>query len=251
MSDKYLSALANANERIKDQRRALLAVTVLGVIGMVVVKAMPVRMQLNLSPSLRPGDVVEVRHGVAQVPPPNVYAFAYYIWQQVNRWSTNGQKDYGQQIYNMQNYLTPACLAQLTVDVQERNQAGELATRTRTLSEAPGQRYASWRVKTLSEDAWQVQLDLELFETIGAVPVKSALIRYPMRVVRYDIDPEKNPFGLAVDCFGAERPTRLQAADLPGAAALPGAKTAATNAGAQSGNPGAPVPTSLPRATAH
>jgi len=26
-------------------------------------------------------------------------------------------------------------------------------------------------------------------------------VRYPIKVVRLDIDPERNPFGLALDCY--------------------------------------------------
>jgi len=261
MAEKYLDALANANHRISDLKRALLALSLVAVVGMYLIKLPPTHLRLNVSPSLRPGDVVDIRQGRDPVPVPNVYAFSYYVWQQVNRWSVNGLKDYPQQIFNLQHYLTPACLAQLNADARERSAAGELSSRTRSLNEAPGQRFADWRVTTQSDDAWYVLLDLELTETLASAPVKNAFIRYPLRVVRYDIDPEKNPFGLALDCFGAKRPQRLQPEELgsrPGASAAKGAATKAKTGAAPAGGartapargPGAgdaPAPATLPR----
>ena len=72
------------------------------------------------------------------MPKPNVYGFAYYIWQQINRWQTDGVKDYGQQIFNMQYYLTPRCQAQLQADMETRQGKGELRKRTRQITEIPG-----------------------------------------------------------------------------------------------------------------
>jgi len=35
-------------------------------------------------------------------------------------------------------------------------------------------------------------------------------VRYPLRIVRFDADREKNPFGLAIDCFDdVAQPSRL------------------------------------------
>ena len=44
--------------------------------------------------------------------------------------------------------------------------------------------------------------------------IKNVLIRYPIKVVRYNINPETNPWGLALDGFGSEGPKRLTEADL-------------------------------------
>ncbi|EAN5736395.1 DUF2895 family protein, partial [Salmonella enterica] len=43
--------------------------------------------------------------------------------------------------------------------------------------------------------------------------VKRALTRYPLRVVKWEGDPERNPFGLALDCY-AGTPQRLQVSGL-------------------------------------
>ena len=44
--------------------------------------------------------------------------------------------------------------------------------------------------------------------------VKQTAIRYPLRVVRLSVDPETNPWGLALDGFATEGPQRLSEAEL-------------------------------------
>ena len=48
-------------------------------------------------------------------------------------------------------------------------------------------------------------------EYLGSEQVKRALVRYALKVVRMDIDPEHNPFGLALDCY-ASAPQRIEPA---------------------------------------
>ena len=31
--------------------------------------------------------------------------------------------------------------------------------------------------------------------------MKRVVVRYPLRVVRFDLDPERNKWGLALDCY--------------------------------------------------
>ncbi|MCB2069980.1 MAG: DUF2895 family protein, partial [Ottowia sp.] len=44
--------------------------------------------------------------------------------------------------------------------------------------------------------------------------------RYALKVVRMDIDPEHNPFGLALDCY-ATGPQRIEAAQAPASTVKP------------------------------
>jgi hypothetical protein len=77
--------------------------------------------------------------------------------------------------------------------------------------EIPGLGYRPERVQVLGGNAWKALVDLQLQETQSGVTVKDTYIRYPLRVVRYDVDREKNPWQLAIDCFGTDRPARLDA----------------------------------------
>ncbi|MFP1817359.1 PFL_4703 family integrating conjugative element protein [Lonsdalea quercina] len=145
-----------------------------------------------------------------EVPPGNVYAFAFYIFQQINRWPTDGDQDYLRNLAALKAYLTPACQTQLELDYRQRRDAGELRDRVRGVYEIPGRGFHHKRVEVLDRDRWTVTLDLTVDEYFRAEPVKRALARYPLSVVRYDVDAEKNPWGLALDCF-AKPPQKLEA----------------------------------------
>ena len=43
-----------------------------------------------------------------EIPPGQVYAFSFYIFQQINRWPTNGEEDYSRNLNALTAYLTPA-----------------------------------------------------------------------------------------------------------------------------------------------
>jgi integrating conjugative element protein (TIGR03746 family) len=166
---------------------------------------MPATITVHIPPDLRSG----ARLALAEVPPPNVYSFAYYIFQQLNRWPSNGAEDYGKAIFRVAPYLTDAFRNDLVEDMDTRGKRGELAHRTRSLQALPGVTYREDRVEVLSADAWVVWLDLQLQESVRGMTIKQTGIRYPLRVVRLAVDPENNPFGLALDGFAGDGPERL------------------------------------------
>ena len=166
----------------------------------------PRHLTVHVPPDLRSGAV----QAAGEVPPANVYAFAYYIFQQLNRWAQDGAEDYGQAIFRVSPYLSARYRAQLLADLEMKGRQGELAYRVRGMQEVPGHGYSEARVDVLAQDAWVVWLDLELFESVKGMTVKRTHIRYPIRIVRLAIDPETNPWGLALDGFAAPGPRRLQ-----------------------------------------
>ncbi len=161
--------------------------------------------RLHIPPDLRSGALLTLD----EVPPPNVYAFANYIFQQLNHWEENGETDYGKQVFRMAAYLTPEFRQFLTHDLELRGKRGELSGRVRGIQLIPGHGYEERRVDVLDRNTWLVWLDFRIEETVRGMDVKSLDIRYPIRVVRYDVDPEINPWGLALDGFGGEGPQRL------------------------------------------
>lgn len=161
--------------------------------------------RVHVPPDLRSGAVLEN----GEIKPPNVYAFAAYIFQQLNHWAENGEHDYGQQIFSMAPYLTPRFREYLTNDLELRGKRGELSNRVRGAQPIPGHGYEERRVDILDADSWMVWLDLIVSETVQGMPVKNISIRYPIRVVRYNVDPELNPWGLALDGFADQGPMRL------------------------------------------
>lgn len=166
----------------------------------------PKRIEVHVPPDLSTG--VTMRLG--EVPKPNVYSFAFYIWQQINRWPEDGFKDYPTRLYQFAPYLTPTFLSALERDMKRRGLQGELSGRVRALLETPGQFYSESRVREVANGVWEVTLDTTLTETVHGMPVKKARIVWPLRVVRYDVDPERNPWGMALDGFFGEGPRKVE-----------------------------------------
>ncbi len=165
----------------------------------------PHHLRIHIPPDLRSGAVL----GTEEVPAANVYAFAFYIFQQLNRWPDNGAEDYGQAIFRIAAYLTPRYRSDLVADMELKARRGELAYRVRGVQEVPGHGYEERRVDILASGVWIVWLDLDLLESVKGMTVKRTTIRYPLRVVRQAVDPETNPWGLALDGYAGEGPQRL------------------------------------------
>ena len=105
--------------------------------------------------------------------------------------------------------MTPSYRETLINELETKAKRGELIGRERGMQEVPGQGFSEERVQTLQDGVWVVFLDMELFESVKGMAVKRKQIRYPLRVVRYDIDREANPWGLALDGFDASGPIGL------------------------------------------
>jgi len=170
----------------------------------------PRHLTVHVPPDLRSG----ATQTVDEVPPANVYAFAFYIFQQLNHWSEDGAQDYGKAIFRISPYVTPRYRAELIADMELKGKQGELAYRVRGVQEVPGHGYEERRVDVLATGVWVVWLDIDLFESVKGMTVKKTSIRYPLRVVRLSVNPEANPWGLALDGFAATGPRRLNEAEL-------------------------------------
>ena len=167
----------------------------------------PKSLTIHVPPDLRSGSTRKWW----EVPPESVYSFTFYVFQQLNRWPTDGETDYARNIYALSPYMTPSCHAFLQNDFILKRDSGELRRRVRGIYEIPGRGYGDdpgARVKIVSDQDWIVTLDIAADEYYGTEQVKRALVRYPIKVARSDIDPEKNPFGLVLDCY-AETPQRI------------------------------------------
>lgn len=183
----------------------------------------PRDLTIHIPPDLRSGST----RRWWDVPPENIYAFAFYIWQQLQRWPSDGEADYPRNLKTLSAYLTPACQAFLEQDYQRRRANGELRLRVRGVYEIPGRGYGedpARRVRVISARDWIVTLDLTADEYYSSEQIKRALVRYQLKVVRLDQDAEHNPFGLALDCY-AQPPQRIDPHPDPTPAQAPGAAT--------------------------
>ncbi len=173
----------------------------------------PRNLTIHVPPDLRSGSTRKWW----EVPPESVYAFTYYVWQQLHAWPLNGEEDYRRNQHALSAYLTPACRDQLAKEYQERQEAGELRQRIRSLHEIPGRGYGerpALRVRTVSNRDWVVTLDVNADEFHGEQRVKRAQVRYPLKVTQLDINPALNPWGLAIDCYDGA-PQRIVMPEAP------------------------------------
>ena len=203
---RYRHVLENAYSNIRTLWYvvAIQAVLVLSLgIGLAIV---PTSMTIHIPPDLKTGATVEPNDPA----PANVYAFAVYIFQQLNRWSLDGASDFSNAIYALAGYLTPAYREFLVTELETKARRGELAGRERGMQELPGHGFSEDRVQVLQDGVWLVTVDMDLWESVKGMAVKRKAIRYPIRVVRYDVDREANPWGLALDGFGASGPLTLE-----------------------------------------
>ncbi len=147
-----------------------------------------------------------------EVPSTTVYGFASYIFTTLQTWDHDGAKDYEQNRFNLRAFLTPQYQKQIKQDIEERISSGELRGRTRIVTMAPGATFSERLVKVHGPDTWTVFLDLRVREFVDNRNVKDIYVRYPLRVVRYDISREFNPWRLALDGYSST-PERLTFGD--------------------------------------
>ena len=146
-----------------------------------------------------------------EIPLATVYSFAYYIWQSVNYWPSNGTEDYKKSIEEFSPYLTPRFKAFLRRDYLERIGQSEIQDRQRTLQGANGTAFEPGDIEYIGHDTWIVHLHMRLSEhmNINGNQVKDTAIEYSLRVVRHDVNVKTNAWGLALDGF-VSNPERTQ-----------------------------------------
>jgi integrating conjugative element protein (TIGR03746 family) len=204
---RFKNEVAQLRSHVKTLRLAAAALFAVSLMLGAGWSSAPRDLTIHVPPDLRSGSVRKWW----DVPPESVYAFAFYVFQQLNRWATNGENDYAANIRALAAYLTPACQTFLHADYDLRRKSGELRQRVRGVYEIPGRGFAddpTVRVHVVSDRDWIATLDLAADEYYGAEQVKRAFVRYPLKVVRLDVDPKRNPFGLALDCY-SETPQRI------------------------------------------
>ena len=203
----YKNVLADKEKTIQNLMKVIYvigAICAMSIYGWI---QAPRDLNIHIPPDLRAGS----SRAWWEVPQSTVYSFGFYVFQQINRWPTNGREDYSRNIQALSPYLTPSCQKFLEKDYAERDSYGELNERVRGVYEIPGRGFNNKRVEILSRDSWIVTLDLAVDEYYGeGDQVKRTMTRFPLHIVRMDVDAEQNPFGLALDCY-ADIPKRLEA----------------------------------------
>lgn len=178
------------------------------VLGMLVHQSRIQAIDVHIPPELSSAVVQKAGH----IPKPNVYLFTSNILQALNNWTVNGETDFKRNIEAYQHYLTPSFKAQLLKLYDNKNQRGELSERIRGIQELFGHEYDESKVHSLATNVWRVELDLKIREWFRGMKVKEVDLMFPMRVVRYDINRQLNPWGMALDGF-ITLPQRIKSND--------------------------------------
>jgi integrating conjugative element protein (TIGR03746 family) len=157
----------------------------------------PDQLTVHVPPDLRTGASMKVH----EIPAEDVFTFATHIFQRLQRWEQDGAKDYAARIFELQYFLTPRYQEALERDFRERFKSGQLRRARRGAQPLQDAAYEPDRVQVLGNSAWVVFLDLQISEWVEDLEIKQVPIRFPLRIVRLDIDREKNPWGLALDGY--------------------------------------------------
>ena len=180
------------NREIMTGRIAIGALLVICLVLCAIIATSPNRLMIYSPPtqqaaSLRPW---------WEIPKPNVYAFAYQTFQQLNRWMENGEEEYKANIEKNKAFLTPSCQEFLKKDYYDRLSNGELRERARGVYEIVGRGFKDSSVIVHSPDSWTVNLDLSVDEYFKDEPVKRVLTRFPVNIVRMETDLQSMGIGI-------------------------------------------------------
>ena len=205
---KFINALEQAHAHIRTLKKSILllcGINALLVIGWIHSQS---SIRIDIPPQI-PESGLTLTQG--KIPNTTVYSFAYYIWQSLNHWENDGMKDYQHQIEILSPFLTPEFKLQLINDYNTLLNQGELQDRIRFMQGITANLEDVSAVKEIRSGVWQVHLKMQLTEMMNgnAKVVKDIQMNYTLKIVRQDIDPKQNPWGLALAGF-AKSPSRMQ-----------------------------------------
>lgn len=200
----YISALENERQFGRYKTRIIIGLFLIIALMAIGWARAPEDITLHYPPDLRQGAIMRI----GEVDPATVYLFAQYILQQINSWDHDGATDYPQRVSALRYYMTPNYRQHLEDDIDARNSEGELSGRVRTMSFLGGGQYRDDFVQ-IDGDGWIAWFDVHIKEFVVGEIVKDVVLRYPVRVVPYDVDREMNPWQLALDGSGRFQPMRV------------------------------------------
>ena len=150
--------------------------------------------RLSLPPDLRFGSKLTT----GAIEPQEVYLFAGSVYQQLYLWLQDGNADFSDNIQRLRYLITDDFHQFLLQKHGELTKRGELKGRKRNLQ--PAGVYQGGLVKQTAKNAWVVQLDLILNESLNGIKIKDRIaVREHIPVIYKDINSAYNPWGLLLD----------------------------------------------------
>ncbi len=159
----------------------------------------PSRLTIYIPPDIQNGATLRV----GTIPNALIYSFAYELWQEMNYWPSDGEMEYKKNIQSYSYYLTPQFKAELLNDYDALKTTGQL-DRIRYLQGFNGGAYESSNIKKINNNTYEIDLPMRLTEYKNNQTVKDVEILYPLKVIRTNVSPKNNPYGLAIAGFIAE-----------------------------------------------
>ena len=150
--------------------------------------------RLSLPPELRFGSKLTT----GTIEAHEVYLFAGSVYQQIYLWLEDGNKDFVSNIQRLRYLITDDFHRFLMQKHKDLIKRGELKGRRRSLQ--PADTYEQSLVRQTAKNAWLVQLDLILNESLNGIKIKDGItIREHIPVVYKDTNSAYNPWGLLLD----------------------------------------------------
>ena len=139
------------------------------------------------------------------VPEETVYAFAPLILQQLHLWEKGGDQDYEANRYRLRQFMTETYQRQIVSEIDDGTAKGTLRGLKRRMQVLPTSVYTDDSVQVVGNH-WLVWLDVEILDSIAGMEVNRGVHRMAVRVVRYDINRDANPWQLALDGIEQDMP---------------------------------------------
>lgn len=205
---KFLNALEQSKWHIRTLRRVIMILFLVNAFAFFGWMHAQSKITVEVPPQI-PESGLTMTQGI--VPKTVIYSFAFYVWQSINHWSEDGLQDYKAQVTQFSPFLTPNFKLKLIQNYNNLLNQGELQDRIRLMQGLSDSGYSPQNVQTIGHDTWIVHLKMRLTEMMNtnAKIVKDVQIDYTLKIVRYNVDANQNPWGLAIAGF-AESPARIK-----------------------------------------
>ncbi|CBL45394.1 probable phage associated protein [gamma proteobacterium HdN1] len=132
------------------------------------------------------------------IPEETVYAFVPLIMQQLYLWDNGGDQDYENNRYRVRQFLTDKYQRTILDEIETGKLRGTLKGLQRRLQVLPSSVYSDSSVEVVG-NYWRVWIDVKITDSIKNMKVNDGVHRLAVRVVRYDINRDANPWQLAID----------------------------------------------------
>ena len=207
-NSKAQGALQGSEQRTRDWQLA--SAVLLGLLLMTIVVSC--NRQNDITVSIPPDLSAGAKFKAGYIPKSNVYLFTSEVWRTVNLWQKDGDKDMLDNLKQYAMYFSSSVIEEQKAIHAVRVQKGQSAGRTRRMNEIVELKDVDQAVRVLGADTWEVNLDLRLTEDLNGTTVKDQPLRFVVRVVQDNSDPN-NPFKMKITSISQPRVIEFEDSD--------------------------------------